>query len=254
MARVASLIVASALPGALAHGWVTSPVSKNDLANKHFQEGMPGDFHYEPQSCNKGNGGGSMLQGKGYSCGADDQAYAEGLATWQKWYDAADVEVPHLVPGQDLNMEVNLTIDHGGQAWMMLSCDSGITETSQWTFLERAVSDRSHHFLPSNPAMYAWAPLEAQSLTNNGITTTWTVPSGFSCPSGKAVARWLWKTGNSCQDSKNVGRKTETFSLDELSAVYDEYQHHWMSECAAPPETFISCMDFVIASNSAALI
>lgn len=254
MARIASLVLGSVLPGVSAHGWVTSPVSKNELANKHFQDGMPGDFHYEPQSCNKGNGGGSMLQGKGYSCGAFGEAYTEGLATWQKWYDATGVEVPHLVPGQDLQMQVKLTIDHGGQAWMMLSCDGDITEAAQWTFLERAAGDRRAHFLPSNPAMYAWAPLEAQSLTDNVITTTWAVPQGFACPSGKAVGRWLWKTGNSCQDSRNVGRKTESFSLDELSAVYDAYEHHWMGECAAPPETFISCMDFVIVGETVALV
>lgn len=252
MGRVVGL-VASVLPGVSAHGWVTSPVSKNELANKHFQEGMPDDFRYEPQSCNKGNGGDGMLQGQGYSCGAEGEAYTEGLATWQKWYDGAGVEVPRLVPGQDLKTEVQLTIDHGGQAWMMLSCGD-VAEASQWTLLERAAGDRGAHFLPSNPAMYAWAPLEAQALTDNVVSTTWTVPQGFACPGGRAVGRWLWKTGNSCQDSQNVGRKTESFSLDELSAVYDAYQHHWMAECATPPETFISCMDFVIASESQALV
>ena len=72
--------------GVSAHGWVTVPVSKNEMAYHHYevadsilyfqrfcafstcdlrhskyQDGMPGDFRYEPQSCNIGNGIGQMV-------------------------------------------------------------------------------------------------------------------------------------------------------------------------------------------------
>ena len=73
------------------HGWMTSPLSKNEMAYHHYQWSMgeETDFHYEPQTSNHGNGIGNMAEGHGYSCGAGNQSYVEGLGLWQPWYDAA---------------------------------------------------------------------------------------------------------------------------------------------------------------------
>merc|ERR1712110_1291955 len=90
------------------------------------------------------------------------------------------------------------------------------------------------------------APLEL----GKKLTTTHTVPETFSCPNGHGVARWIWKTGNSCNDVNNVGRKTEPFSHDEYAKVVHDYApSKWvLGPCSAAPETFISCMDFVIGT------
>merc|ERR1712061_573452 len=67
---------------------------------------------------------------------------------------------------------------------------------------------------------------------------SYTVPSDFKCPTEMAVGRWLWKTGNSCNDFNNVGRKTETFSRSSRTS---------QAPACPPgtnPETFISCFDF----------
>lgn len=249
--RLRALAAASLCGAAWSHGWVTSPPSKNEMAANHYVEGMPDDFRYEPQSSNHGNLNGQSLLTGGSSCGAVNASYTDGLTSWKKWYDAAKVSVPKLVPGQDLAMHVTLTIDHGGQAWFMIACDDFISENSKWTFLERSKSDRAEHFMPSTPTAFAWAPLEYQSK-GNSILTSWTVPPDFACPSGRAVGRWLWKTGNSCNDVDNVGRKTTPFSAKEFTDVVHAYQPNaWVQEaCTSPPESFISCMDFVIESSN----
>merc|ERR1711934_1005050 len=144
---------------------MTSPISKNEMAYHHYnwQMGEETDFHYEPQTSYHGNGIGSMMNGKGYSCGASNASYAEGLGLWQSWYNAAKTEVPRLKAGEDVPVNVTLTIDHGGQAWLMVACTDHISEDANWTVLERSPSDRSHHFMASSPGAFAWAPLEYES-------------------------------------------------------------------------------------------
>lgn len=244
-AIVATLVM---LPGAAAHGWVTKPVSKNEMVYHHYLSGMPDDLRYEPQSCSRGNGMGQMLTGKGYSCGSKDAGMSAGLATWQPWYNRSGVAVPTFSPGEDIEFDVTMTIDHGGQAWVQVACADHIDEDVKWTLLERAQGDRDHHFMPSSPAIFAWATLEM----GKKLSATHTLPKDFSCPNGRGVARWVWKTGNSCNDVNNVGRKTEPFSYAEYKKVVHEYQpSKWVLQaCTAPPETFISCMDFTIGGST----
>jgi len=207
---------------AAGHGWVTEPLSKNEMAWSHYQSGMPTQFRYEPQSS----------AGLG-SCGANGGAYTDGLDTWERYYDQAGVLVPELVPGTDFKVKFNLTADHNGQAWMMVACGSRISESTNWTYLERASFDRQAGFLPSHPTMYAWtAPARGEVWYN--------VPSSFSCPTYKAVGRWLWKTGNTCNDFNNRGKKTESFSREEHRAAGGS----GVGACGGAPETFISCFDF----------
>lgn len=210
---------------------------------------MPDDLRYEPQSCNRGNGMGQAATGKGYSCGSNDEGMTEGLGKWQHWYDGAGVSAPIFTPGEDIQFDVTMTIDHGGQAWVQVACADHIDENVKWTLLERAETDRDHHFMPSTPAIFAWATLELKTK----LSAAHTIPKGFSCPNGRGVARWIWKTGNSCNDENNIGRKTEPFSHKEYAKVVHDYQpSKWVLEaCSSPPETFISCMDFVIGNSSA---
>merc|ERR1719272_1811856 len=84
-----------------AHGWVTSPVSKNEMEWHHFQyhPQMPSDFQYEPQTSNHGNGIGEKAMGGGYSCGAQNASTTYGLSLWQQWYDAAALPVTYIKKG-----------------------------------------------------------------------------------------------------------------------------------------------------------
>jgi len=234
---------------AFGHGWVHNPVSKNEMAVHHYVTGMPDSLRYEPQTCYWGNTAGDMQNGAGYSCGAKETAAAQGLATWQQWYDTAKVSVPIITPGEDIAVHLTITADHGGQSWFMVACDDHIGEDVNWTYLERAQGDRDHHFMPSNPGIYAWATSEADSKMHDQISAQWSVPKNFTCATGKVVGRWLWKTGSSCNDNNNVGRKTEKFVASEFAkVVHDFRQGAWVkAECTVPPETFISCFDFMMA-------
>jgi len=235
-----------------AHGWVTSPVSKNELEYHHFQwhPEMPKDFQYEPQTSNHGNGIGQKIIGDGFSCGAANASTSYGLSLWQQWYDAAGVTVPHITPGTDWVVNATLTIDHGGQAWMSIACADKITEANNWTLLERSQSDRTAHFMPSAPGAFAWAPLEY--IKKGGkMSNTWAIPEDFSCPAGHGVARWVWKTGNSCNDVNNIGRSTEKFSNSDFAKVVKASTgQSWVNQpCKSPPESFISCLDFTIGDG-----
>jgi hypothetical protein len=198
-----------------AHGWVSSPPSKNEMAYNHFQRGMPDSLRYEPQTSYWGNNAGNMLHGEGYSCGAKEVAYTQGLKTWQNWYDEAKVDIPILTPGENITLHISITADHGGQAWFTVSCDDTINEHTNWTYLNRSMNDQEHHFMPSNPEIYAWDTDEA-AKNNDRITASWDVPKDFNCTSGRVVGRWLWKTGSTCNDVNNIGRKTKTFKLHEF--------------------------------------
>jgi len=212
---------------AAGHGWVTQPVSKNHMAARHYVAGMPSRLRYEPQSS----------AGAG-SCGTSaGDGYTQGLDRWEPYYETAGVPVPELVPGTDFELKFTLTADHGGQTWMMVACGSTISEATNWTYLERASSDRDRGYLPSHPAIYAWSQIPSKKGVNR-----YTVPSWFSCPDYKAVGRWLWKVGNSCNDFNNVGKKTEAFSKAEYLAAGGTK----LATCGAAPETFISCFDFKV--------
>jgi len=214
---------------------------------------MPDDFRYEPQSCNIGNGIGQMTKDPGASCGAKSVSASAGLNLWKQWYDKAKVPVPHFTAGTDVAFNITLTIDHGGQAWMMFACAENISETNNWVLLPRSMKDRDKHFMPSAPGAIAWAPLEFHATKNDQFTTWHHIPEDFACPSGHGVARWLWKTGNSCNDANNIARKTEKFNVTEFGLIVRAYQPgSWIQkDCTSPPETFISCMDFLIGEGPA---
>lgn len=198
------------------------------------------DLRSCPSCCNHGN-----------ACGATSDYYTEGVGVWDKWYDAARVSLAEMVPGSEIKFDFTITADHGGQSWIMLSCADHIAEGLSWTILERAVSDRTHHFMPSNPGIYAWAKDEAAQTMGDVITATWVVPEHFSCPSGRGVGRWVWKTSNSCNDVNNIGKDTETFNIDEFAQVFHSYSPgDWILEtCGDAPETFVSCFDFTTQSG-----
>merc|ERR1719418_40466 len=86
------LVSAFLLEKAAGHGWLTQPMSKNDLELRLERAGkaggMPGDFKYCPHCCAIGNNGAGHFDGAGAFCGANSGVYAQGLGTWQKWYDA----------------------------------------------------------------------------------------------------------------------------------------------------------------------
>lgn len=182
--------------------------------------GMPQDFRYEPQSSANGNGYGNQQNYSGASCGANSAAYASGLNLWQKWYDAAGLSVPILRPGSRIDVSVRLTADHMGQAWFQVACGTEITENVNWVNLPYSGGGN-------------YAEWNSQSTSRQ---MSYIVPSGFACPTQMAVGRWLWKTGNSCNDFNNRGRNTETFQRSSSTSG--------RSACGGNAETFISCFDF----------
>jgi len=213
------------------HAWMTMPMSKNEMAVKvrnNAPSGFPGEFKYDPQSCARAT-----------VCGGSSAASSRGLDVWQQWYDQTNTPVPVLTPGTDMKVTVKISAEHGGQAWMQIACGVDF-ETANWTILERAQSDRSVGFLPSNPGIYSWK-------TGGGRSARyWHVPSSFNCPTGQAVGRWVWKTANSCNDFNNLGRvKTESLSEAESDANGGTHA----TACTGGggfPETFLSCVDFVV--------
>lgn len=124
-----------------------------------------------------------------------------------------------------------------------------------WILLERASSDRNHHFMPSSPSIYAWAFGDVK--TSDGreavITSRWMVPATFSCSTGRAVGRWIWKVANTCNDAGNLGISTETFSLEEYRDVVNSFKpgQNVQGECTKEsPEQFLSCFVFSVDSSS----
>jgi len=250
---VRCLALALLVARAAGHGWVIQPLSKNTLAYQlrawnEFPEDMPPTFRNQPWSSNRNNRPGDPVRSDGGSCGAYEVEYTRGLDLWQQWYDQAGEPVPELVPGSDMAVRMNLTADHGGQAWFMIACGTEISEEVNWTLLERSMNDRHHHFMPSNPTIFAWETGEF-----NGIAAaSWHVPASFSCPAGVAVGRWLWKNCVQCNDINNLGRHTETFDLQEFADVVHAYKpgESIQTPCTATPEMFITCFDFKMAGAS----
>lgn len=255
--RRCSLVLVFLIEGVFGHGCAIEPLSKNEMAYKlrgwgKFPSGMPSSFRYEPWTAAYGNGYGSLSFDGGASCGAREPEYAQGLGLWKQWYDASGTSVPSLTPGSDFVVRARMTADHGGQAWFMIACgQDAITDQLNWTFLERSSTDRSHHFLPSNPGIYAWGTNEAATSMSGITTASYAVPASFSCPGGRAVGRWLWKTGNTCIDADNLGRNTEKFVLSEHAAVIRAFEPTKAvpTKCTIPPEVFISCYDFLIGGS-----
>jgi len=230
------------------HGWLVNPISKNDLNYRlagNLPAGMPSDFRYCPHCCANGNNAAGHVDTPAASCGANSNVFAQGLDVWQKWYDAAGIDVPVLTPGSDFELTAEMDADHGGQAWFMIACGSEVSESLNWTLLERSSFDHSYRFLPSTPGIYAW-PVRTYT-TGGRWTANYHVPASFSCPGGEAVGRWLWKTGNTCNDYNNIGRSTQTFVPSENNAI------GLTNSACAPgqkPETFISCVNFRVAGGS----
>lgn len=210
------------------HAWITSPMSRLELSANHWQPGMPDDdLRWCPSCCNHEN-----------SCGATGTFYTEPIAHWKPFYDQQG-GIPYFAPAKSVEFHMTVTADHGGQSWLMLSCDDHMTEEVSWYIMERA--DREHHFMPSNSSgIYAWSKDES----GGRIQASWQIPADFSCPDGRGVGRWLWKTANSCNDIHDVGKHTEPFNLEDFAPLWHE---SLMEPCGEAPETFISCFDFTTA-------
>merc|ERR1740139_688560 len=148
------------------------------------------------------------------------------------------------LPGSDMEVRTSLPADHGGQAWFMIACGTEISEEVNWTLLERSMDDRTHHFMPSSPSIYAWNQGE---FGGPGSVAKYHVPSSFSCPDDRAVGRWIWKTSNVCNDANNVGRSTTTFVREEYAAVVGG---SILTTCTQGVEHFISCVDFKVVGSS----
>lgn len=226
--------------GADAHGWITSPMSRVECVTHHWQDGMPDDTLRYCPSCTAGPN----------SCGATDNTYVQPPGVWKKFYESAGVSAPELTPGEQIEFTMRITADHGGQAWMLLSCEADeVNETIPWHIIPRASGGRNT--MPSTPHAYAWAMGESGGT----ISTSYVVPQDFSCPTGRGVGRWLWKTAHQCNDANNMSpRQTEPFSLKEFTDVVHQHSPGvWVNEeCAAvPAEEFIACFDFTTATGPA---
>jgi len=228
-----SVLATTLFERAVGHAHMVEPMSRNEMAYQlagALPAGMPGDFQYCPHCCV-----GAFPDG---ACGSGD---TRGTDVWQQWYDASGLAMPTLTPGSDFKVSQLMNADHGGQVWVMVACGNEISENVNWTYLERSDFDRGgENYLPSNPEIYGWY----ENMSYGSHREWWLhVPASFSCPGGTAVGRWLWKTGNSCNDFNNVGFKTTTFKASEWAAVGKDVQ-----ACTGSPETFISCVDFKVLS------
>merc|ERR1719166_833739 len=126
----------------------------------------------------------------------------------------------------------------------MIACGNEISEEVSWTILNRSMDDRTHHFMPSSPSIFAWSQGEYGST---GSVAEYHVPSSFSCPDDHAVGRWIWKCSNVCNDANNIGRSTTTFVREEYAAVVGG---SILTTCTTGVEHFISCVDFKVVGSS----
>lgn len=249
----------------MSHGWARMPLSRLEMANKHWVTGMPDDMlRWSPQSCAGPN-----------SCGAWGTDYTESKERWQHFYALAGLDVPVWAPGSEIELKVQImgvvvngtepyprvTADHGGQSWLMVSCAENITEDGPWTYLERAAGDQNHHFLPSSPHIFAWPQGELVEEYNSVGTSMWKMPADMLCPGGRGVGRWVWKAGAGCNDDRNISpKKTESFSLAEFKVLNDASSKPTMPSCSSPKakyheaETFITCFDFSSGSTTEILV
>ena len=236
----------------MSHGWMRKPLTRLEMAYTHWVSGMPDSykFPYFPEGALGPN-----------SCGAWGTDYMESKDRWQHFYNLAGLDVPVWAPGAEIDVKFQLTADHGGQAWVMVSCAENITEDGPWTFLERALSDRNHHFLPSSPDIFAWPKDEIAEKHNSVGTSKWKMPADMLCPGGRGVGRWLWKTGAGCNDDMNSNtKKTQPFVLSEFKALNDAFGIPTMPSCSSPDakyseaEYFITCFDFSTKSKIETLV
>lgn len=258
---ISILLALSGVTLAMSHGWMRTPMSRLEMANKHWVVGMPDDeLRWSPQSSAGPN-----------SCGAWGTDYMESKRRWGHFYDAAGLEVPVWTPGAEIEVKVQImgviingtepyprvSADHGGQSWLMVSCADNITEDGPWRYLERAAGDRDHHFLPSSPHVFAWPQGELVEKHGSLGISKWVMPAGMVCPGGRGVGRWLWKTGSMCNDDTNINtKKTETFILSEFKSLNDAFSKPTMPSCSSPlskysqTEVFVTCFDFSSGSKS----
>merc|ERR550525_49486 len=203
---------------------------------------MPERFRYEPWSARIAPG--EQPTGPSSSCGAGGgEQYNQGLQLWQSWFEAAKISVPSIKPNTSLEVTVEFTADHGGQAWFKIACSDTLNENTNWLLLERALGDRSVNFMAGNPNICAW------EMGSGCRSISWWVPPTFSCPTGRAVGRWVWKVGNTCNDADNLGIDTETFSMEEWKSVTG----NGSPKCVGSyPEHFVSC--FVLRVDGAGLV
>jgi len=238
------LLVARLFCEAESHGWVTKPVSMQDLtyqlrAYGDWKQGMPEAFRYEPWSARIAPGASPTYPGDSCGTGAGP-VYEQGLLKWEPWYNAAGVPVPIIRPGGVVDVTVTFTADHGGQAWFEIACSDTLNENTDWILLERAPGDRVGNFMSGLPTICAWGEI------GDGCTSiSWIVPPGFQCPTGRAVGRWVWKVGNTCIDADNLGIDTESFSYEEWQSVTGNRRE----KCGTSPEHFVSCFVFSVEGS-----
>mmetsp|Transcript_3195 Transcript_3195/g.9045 ORF Transcript_3195/g.9045 Transcript_3195/m.9045 type:complete len:264 (+) Transcript_3195:75-866(+) len=249
----------------MSHGWIREPLTRLEAARAHWVPGMPdGMLRWSPQSSAGPN-----------SCGAWGTDYTESRDGWRHFYNLAGLDVPVWAPGAEIDLKFQImgvvingsepfprvSADHGGQAWVMVSCAENITEDGPWTFLERALGDRGHHFLPSSPNIFAWPKGEIVEEHSSVMTSKWKVPADLRCPGGRGVGRWLWKTGSMCNDDMDRNtKKTTPFALSEFQALNDAFSTPTMPSCSSPEakyseaEYFITCFDFSAGPTTETLV
>ena len=259
------ILAFSGVTQVMSHGWMRKPLTRLEMAYTHWVSGMPDDqLRWSPSASTGPN-----------SCGAWGTDYMESKYKWQHFYNLAGLDVPVWAPGAEIDVKFQImgviingtepyprvSADHGGQAWVMVSCAENITEDGPWTFLERAPSDRNHHFMPSSPDIFAWPKDEIAEKHNSVGTSKWKMPADMLCPGGRGVARWLWKTGAGCNDDMNSNtKKTQPFVLSEFKALNDAFGIPTMPSCSSPDakyseaEYFISCFDFSTKSMTETLV
>merc|ERR1719330_1861893 len=115
---MAALVVIVALLGsflweAVAHGYVYQPLSMQYLTNlmkldSDWQEGMPESRRWEPGNARLAPGQHPVQVGDscgiGYAGESSNPLYAQGLQTWQSWFEGGGFAVPRIWPAEELEV------------------------------------------------------------------------------------------------------------------------------------------------------
>ncbi|KAF8060357.1 endochitinase [Scenedesmus sp. PABB004] len=194
-----ALLPLLALPGALGHGWLSRPESRNSRLNAVAPPGIAWDR-------NSGNGRG--LSRDASSPGGIAQPGVCG-DPWQNLRDpananwmAAQVQSPSATyaPGSRVSLQWTITTNHGG--WIGFKICDRNTNLDQACFdrfpLQRADGLGRHTFIQTVNGM-AGGPCASSGVCSPSLVMSqdYIIPAGISCPNG-CVLQWEYHTYNSC--------------------------------------------------------
>lgn len=231
-------LLALLAPGALGHGWLAVPESRNSLRNT--DNSLPAAIAYTRQS---GNGFAPALGGTVGNPGVcgdpwqdlTDARYANyfGALAWGAAFAGTGKAAPVYQAGQRVTLTWQITAVHGGFISFKLCPRSSSLDQACFNanVLQRAdgAGPQVWHTTTSAAGIYS---------------AEFVLPAGVSCPNG-CVLQWEYYTGNSC---------VPPCLNRDLAACAPYDKRGILPNCGAPGasagERFHNCADIIIQGGT----